>query len=162
MTQPPGPPQGWWPQQSQGHPQHGSPPPPQAGQVSAFGGNFHSQYGGLGVFGDPPPPTPRRRRKWLVLGSVAVVVLAAGGVAAWLLGVFRGDVLNQDALQQGVARVLRGSYGEQDVRNVRCPANQEIVTGHTFECTVDISGRPKSVSIRVLNDQPQYEVGAPR
>ncbi|RBM18439.1 hypothetical protein DI005_18835 [Prauserella sp. PE36] len=184
MTQPPGQPQGWWqpqtpghghpapgqypgspPQPHQPHQPHQSQQPPQPHQQQApgnFGGNFQSQYGGLGAFGDTSRPKPKRSKKPLVIGLVAVVVLAGGGVAAWLLGVFRGDVLDKQSLQEGVATTLRDSYGEHDVSGVECPANQRIETGHTFECSAEVAGQKRSVTIRVLNDKPEYEVGAPK
>ncbi|MFC4001517.1 DUF4333 domain-containing protein [Prauserella oleivorans] len=161
MTQPPT----WWqPPGPQGHPhtgpqhvqQHAQPQQPN------YGGSLSSQYGGLGAFEQSPRSKPARSRKPLVIGLVVVVLLAGGGVAAWLLGAFRDDVLDQESLQNGVATVLRDSYGEHDVRAVSCPADQEIRAGHTFECTVDIGDRRAGVPIRVLNDKPEYEVGAPR
>ncbi|WP_199434391.1 DUF4333 domain-containing protein [Qaidamihabitans albus] len=154
MTQPPGQPQGWWQPPS---PPHGQPAPGQP----AFGGGFQSQYGGLGAFGEPPAPG-RRSKKPLVTGLVLVLVLAGGGAAAWFLGVFRGDVLDHESVENGVISVLRDSYGEHDVQDARCPADQKIETGHTFECSVEVAGRPKTVSIRVLNTEPEYEVGAPK
>lgn len=98
----------------------------------------------------------------MLITAAVAVTLAAGGTAAWLLGVFHGDVLDQQALQEGVATVLRDSYGEHGIKNVRCPANQEITTGSTFECSVEIGHRTTAVPIRILNDKPEYEVGAPR
>ncbi|MFF5986350.1 DUF4333 domain-containing protein [Prauserella flavalba] len=185
MTQQPGQPQGWWQPQTPGHgypapgqypgtpqqphqqPQQHQPQqlhqPHQQQAPGGFGGNFQSQYGGLGAFGDTTTqPKPKRSKKPLVIGLVAVVVLAGGGVAAWLLGVFRGDVLDQQSLQEGVATTLRDSYGEHDVSGVQCPANQQIETGHTFECSAEVAGQKRSVTIRVLNDKPEYEVGAPK
>ncbi|MEU6640976.1 DUF4333 domain-containing protein [Saccharomonospora sp. NPDC046836] len=176
MTQPPGQPQGWWqpPQQGQHYPAPGQQPPnyqapgqqpahPQAPrQPAGFGGTFQSQYGGLGAFGDVAPPKRRKLGKPLLIGAIVVVLLAGGGIAAWLLGAFRGDVLEQRSLQTGVATVLRDSYGEHDVTNVQCPADQQVQTGHTFECTVEIGGQRRAVSIRVLNDKPEFEVGAPK
>ncbi|PXY32217.1 DUF4333 domain-containing protein [Prauserella muralis] len=171
MTQPPHQPQGWWqppPNNGPGYPppQTGygqQPPMPAAHQPApAYGGSFQSQYGGLGAFDGTTGSRPRRSRKPLLVAAGAVVLVAAAGAGAWLLGAFRGDVLEQESLQNGVATVLRDSYGEHDVSNVQCPENQAIETGHTFECTVEISGRRKAVSIRVLNDKPEYEVGAPQ
>ena len=71
------------------------------------------------------------------------------------------DVLDQASLHEGITNVLRESYGEHDVSNVRCPEDQPITTGHTFDCKVDVAGQQRTVSIRILNDKPQYEVGAP-
>lgn len=166
MTQPPNHPGGWRQQGGQpgpqqwaphgGHPLPGSAVPPQG-----FGGSFRSQYGGFDAF--PPPEPPRRRgsKKPFLVGAV-VLVLAAGAVTAWSLGAFRGDVLDPTSVEQGVVRVLRDSYGEHDVSAARCPANQEVTTGHTFECSVEVAGQTRTVTIRVLNDKPEFEVGTPR
>lgn len=169
MTYPPGQPQGWW--QPQQPPQQG-PPPPAAphgppgppGRQPSYGGGFQSQYGGLGAFGAAPAPAPPKKggRRRLLIGLAAVAVLAGGGAAGWLTAPFQGDVLDPESAQDGVVRVLRESYGEHDVSDAQCPADQEIRAGHTFECTVEVGGRPRTVSIRVLNDKPEFEIGAPR
>ncbi|GAA4540415.1 DUF4333 domain-containing protein [Amycolatopsis samaneae] len=148
----------WQPQQAPA-PEAGSGTPPRGQQ---FGGGFQpSQYGGLGAFSAEDGEKPERSKKPLLFGGIAVLVIVAGGVAAWLLGAFRGDVLDQKSLQDGVTRVLNESYGEPDVQNVQCPANQVADNGTTFDCTLQIGGQPKKVTVRVLNDKPEYEVGAP-
>ncbi|WP_020668387.1 DUF4333 domain-containing protein [Amycolatopsis nigrescens] len=173
MTQPPSQP-GWWQppagqpnapqwQQPQGYPPQGYPgqaPPPQGG----YGGGFQlsTSYGGLGAFGQAPQAKgPRSKKPWLIGGGV-VVVLLAGGATAWALGAFQGEVLDEGSVQNGVVTVLRESFGESDVRDVRCPADQPIKAGSTFDCSITLAGQPKKVSIRVLNDKPEFEVGAPK
>ncbi|WP_229874516.1 DUF4333 domain-containing protein [Amycolatopsis deserti] len=91
-----------------------------------------------------------------------VVLLCGGGAGAWLLGAFQGDTLDQAAVQDGVLKILREDFGEGDVKNAQCPEDQPVRTGTTFECTVTVAGQPKKVTVRVLNDQAQYEVGMPR
>jgi Domain of unknown function (DUF4333) len=147
-------------------PQHqpGSPggwPAPPSPAVPQYGGGFQpAQYGGLGAFAAEPKKKPKSKKP-LLFGGIAVLVLVAGGGAAWLLGAFRGDVLEQQSLQDGVVKVLNESYGEPDVKNAQCPADEAAVNGTTFDCTVTIGGQPKKVTVRVLNDRPEYEVGAP-
>jgi hypothetical protein len=166
MTQPG--PQWWQPEGQQGPPSGPIPQPsapPYQGQTpqpSTFGGSFSSSYGGFGAFDTEPPGSDgkKSRTPWIV-GAVALVLLAGGGAVAWFSGAFTKDVLDSEALRDGIATVLRDSYGEQSVGNVNCPEDQQITAGHTFDCTVDVAGKPKTVSIRVLNDKPQYEVGAP-
>ncbi|WP_158881229.1 DUF4333 domain-containing protein [Amycolatopsis anabasis] len=160
----------WQPQQQQpaapqGYPGQPAPGTPPQGQYSGFGGGFQqsSAYGGLGAFGgeDQTKKGPRSKKPWIIGGAV-VLVLAAGGVVAWLLGAFRGEVLDQGSLQDGVLKVLRESYGEGDVKDARCPDDQATKTGTTFECSVTVAGQQKKVAIRVLNDKPEFEVGAPK
>ncbi|MEU5257709.1 DUF4333 domain-containing protein [Amycolatopsis sp. NPDC021455] len=154
--QPGQPPSGPWQPPSQPVPPQ--PPVPQPGQ---YGGGFQpTQYGGLGAFATEPAKKPKSKKP-LLLGGIAVLVLVAGGGAAWLLGAFRGDVLEQQSLQDGVVKVLNENYGEPDVKNAQCPADEAAVNGTTFDCTVAIGGQQKKVTVRVLNDRPEYEVGAP-
>ncbi|GAB3153028.1 DUF4333 domain-containing protein [Amycolatopsis sp. NPDC004378] len=142
------------PQQT-GTPAGGRPAQPQ------YGGGFQpTQYGGLGAFSPAPEKKPKSKKPVLIAGAVVLVLVVVGG-AAWLLGAFRGNVLEQQSLQDGVVKVLNESYGEPDVKNAQCPANEAAENGTTFDCTVKIAGQDKKVTVRVLNDRPEYEVGAP-
>ncbi|HEY2058825.1 MAG TPA: DUF4333 domain-containing protein [Amycolatopsis sp.] len=137
----------------------------QAGQQQAgqqFGGGFQpSQYGGLGAFSAEAVRKAPRSKRPLVIGGGVVAVVVVGGVAAWLLGAFQGDTLEQKSLQDGVSRVLNQNYGEPDVQNVQCPSGESVANGTTFDCSVQVGGQPKKVTVRVLNDKPEYSVGAP-
>ena len=59
-------------------------------------------------------------------------------------------------------------YGIADVSNVSCPADQSVVKGTTFDCTADIDGESKTVTITVTGDEKNdaekgnYTVGLPR
>ncbi|OZM74915.1 hypothetical protein CFN78_01490 [Amycolatopsis antarctica] len=135
----------------------------QPNQQAGYGGGYQpSSYGGLGAYGESEQQKPKRSKKPLLVGGAVGLVLVGGVVAAWLLGAFRGPVLDQNSLQDGVTSVLRDNYGEQDVKNAQCPDDQPVANGTTFECTVDVAGQPKNVAIRVLNDKPEFEVGAPK
>ncbi|MFB9683214.1 DUF4333 domain-containing protein [Amycolatopsis plumensis] len=155
----PGPQSGPWPPPSPPAPQQPTPTPGH-GQPQYGGGFQPAQYGGLGAFPVEPAKKPKSKKPVLI-ALAAVLVLAVGGGAAWLLGAFRGDVLEQQSLQDGVVKVLNESYGEPDVKNAQCPANEAAQNGTTFDCTVTIGGQQKKVTVRVLNDRPEYEVGAP-
>ncbi|SFW45856.1 DUF4333 domain-containing protein [Amycolatopsis australiensis] len=153
----------WQPQPSS--PSSPSSPPsggwPAAPGQQQYGGGFQpAQYGGLGAFQAEPEKKPKSTKPWLIAGA-AVLVVVLGGGAAWLLGAFRGDVLDRQSLQDGVVKVLNENYGEPDVKDAQCPANEAAENGTTFDCTVKIGGQDKKVTVRVLNDRPEYEVGAP-
>lgn len=90
---------------------------------------------------------------------MAVLVIGAG--AAWLLGALQGDTLDQKSLQDGVSRVLVENYGEPDIKNVACPSGESTQNGTTFDCTLQLGGQPRKVTVRVLDDKPEYEVSAP-
>ncbi|UUV35496.1 DUF4333 domain-containing protein [Amycolatopsis roodepoortensis] len=152
------------PQQQDWQAQQQVPSAPPQGQ---YGGGFQpaqqaqsSQYGGLGAFG-AEPKKPKASKKTLLIGGVAAAVVIAGGVGAWLLGAFSGDTLDQKSVQDGVVRVLSEHYGEPDVKNVSCPSGQPVENGTTFDCSIDLSGQQKKVTVRVLNTSPEFEVGAP-
>jgi hypothetical protein len=153
----------WQPPASppQGTPGGGWPAQPSTpGQGQPYGGGFQpAQYGGLGAFAAEPQKP--KSKKPLLIGGVVVLALVLGGGAAWLLGAFRGDVLDQQSLEDGVVKVLNENYGEPDVKNAQCPSNEAAKNGTTFDCTVQIAGQEKKVTVRVLNDRPEYEVGAP-
>ncbi|WP_410656569.1 DUF4333 domain-containing protein [Amycolatopsis sp. lyj-112] len=142
--------------------QHQVPGTPPQGQ---YGGGFQpapsSQYGGLGAFGGETGKKPKASKKTLLIGGIAAAVLVAGGVGAWLLGAFAGDTLDQKSVQDGVVRVLNENYGEPDVKNAKCPSGQAVENGTTFDCSVELSGQQKKVTVRVLNTTPEFEVGAP-
>jgi hypothetical protein len=38
---------------------------------------------------------------------------------------------------------------------------QKIKTGITLDCSGEVGGQPKKVTVQVLNTNPEYEVGAP-
>lgn len=146
-------------QPQQGFP--GQPQPRHGSQQPPSGGEFQSAYGGLGAF-DGGSLKKKRSKKPLIFGGIGVVALAGAGLAMWLLGVFHGEVLDPSSVQDGVVTVLKDSYGEQDVQNAQCPEDQSATNGTTFDCSVDVAGQPKKVSIRVLNEKPEFEVGAPK
>jgi hypothetical protein len=133
------------------------PPPSQEGIPS---GPPSTAYQGLGVF-----DTPQRRRSkkpWVIGGAIFALIVVVAGFLSWQLGLFRNDVLDTRSVQDGIISVLKNNFGENDVRSARCPADQPVKTGVTFDCTVTVAGQEKTVSIRVLNDKPEFEVGAPR
>lgn len=136
-----------------------APQSPHAPQENTFA---PSSYGGFGAFDGGSGQQKTKSKKPLIIAAAVVAVLAIGGVGAWALGAFSGDVLDAGSVRDGVTKVLRDSYGENDVKDVSCPDGQPIETGHEFSCTVRIDGKQKTVPLRVLNTKPEFEVGAPK
>lgn len=159
-----------WPQQwpatpggGQAYPGAAQPGTPYPAQQPGYDAQQQpSSYGGFGAFGGETGKPKKKSKAPIIGGVAAAVVLVGGAVAAWQFGLFQQDVLDQDSLQDGVISVLRDSYGEQDVANARCPDDASPTNGTTFDCQVEVAGQEKTVKIRVLNDKPEFEVGAPR
>jgi hypothetical protein len=137
--QPPYPPQGYQPY----GPQPGSPPSP----------------------GDPAQPdhggAPQKSAlPWIIVGVGGVtlaVILLLGFVTP---GLFTTTIFDQNAVQQGVQRILSDEYG-QNAQSVRCPAEQEVRPGATFTCQAMIDGEQRDVTITVKTDAGEYEVARP-
>lgn len=137
---------------------------PPGGQPPSW--NFQGgSYGGFGAFSEQEDKQPPRRKGLrITVGILGVVALvAAAGGAAWAFGLVKfGDVLDEASVKAGVREVLANHYGESTVDNLNCPPNQEVRTGHRFTCTAQVEGKHRKIEIRVLNDKPEFEVGAPR
>ncbi|MQY17246.1 DUF4333 domain-containing protein [Nocardia macrotermitis] len=102
----------------------------------------------------------KSRRGLLIGGGIGVVVVIV--VAVVLAVVFLGsDKLDSSAVQSGVQKVLKDSYGIDDVQNVSCPAGQEVKVGKTFTCSMKVGGEQKSVTIKITKSDGTYEVGRP-
>ncbi|GGK37294.1 DUF4333 domain-containing protein [Nocardia camponoti] len=110
-----------------------------------------------------PPLTPQggKKSKGLIigLGIGAVAVIAA--IIGLILVVMSSDELDSAAVQSGVARVLKDSYGIADVADVKCPSGQQVEVDHTFSCDLKVSGEQKKVQVKVTKDDGTYEVGRP-
>ncbi|MFE6862248.1 DUF4333 domain-containing protein [Nocardia sp. NPDC057668] len=70
--------------------------------------------------------------------------------------------LNQASVERGVVKVLRDSYGIEDVREMRCPEGMTVSVGAEYECAATVGGEPKTVLVRVTRVDGTYEVGRPR
>jgi hypothetical protein len=71
-------------------------------------------------------------------------------------------VFMADAVERGVAGVMRDDYKIADISAVECPEDQPVVVGTSFRCAVQIGGRVKEVMITVTTTDGEYEVGQPR
>ncbi|MGW6424500.1 DUF4333 domain-containing protein [Nocardia sp. NPDC055053] len=150
QTQPP--PQDWNAQQGNAGQQWGQQQPAQQ-----WGQQPQQQWG------QQPPlqPASGGKGKGLVIGLVAAGVLVLAAVVALLLFVFSSDELDNAAVQDGVARVLKDSYGIADVTDVSCPSGQEVKVDATFTCDLKVSGEAKKVTVKITKDDGTYEVGRP-
>lgn len=118
-------------------------------------------------WGGPYPPRPRKPFPWkvlgLVVGAVLVIALIVVGLVAFVVGprFARTDVLDADAVAQGVTRVVTDDWHRR-ITDVSCPADQEVRPGVRFTCAATVDGRPVRVPVQVVGADGTYSVGQPR
>ncbi|GAA4781806.1 hypothetical protein GCM10023200_14050 [Actinomycetospora chlora] len=118
-------------------------------------------------WGGPYPPRTRRPFPWkvvgIVLGALLLVALVVVGLLAFVVGpkFARVDVLDGDAVAQGVTRVVTEDWRRQ-ITGVSCPSDQEVRPGVRFTCSATVDGRPAQVPVAILDQQGTYSVGQPR
>lgn len=154
-----------WPQQQPAQPQPWEPTQQQWGQPP----QQPQQWNQSGQWNPEQPPqqqpdlqlgSPKKSRRGLIIGGIGAVVVIV--VAVVLAVIFLGsDELDNSAVQSGVQKVLKDSYGIDDVQNVSCPSGQEVTVGKTFTCSLKVGGEQKSVTIKVTKSDGTYEVGRP-
>lgn len=175
---------GQQPQQPAQQPQWGQPPQQPTGPQQQWGQtqpppqDWNAQAAGAQQWGQQPQqqwgqqPQPQwgqqpqqapgaKKGKGLVIGLVVAGVLVLAAVIGLLLVVFSSDELDNTAVQDGVSRVLKDSYGIADVSDVSCPSGQKVEVDATFTCDLKVSGEAKKVSIKITKDDGTYEVGRP-
>ncbi|MGH3877661.1 MAG: DUF4333 domain-containing protein [Actinophytocola sp.] len=67
----------------------------------------------------------------------------------------------------GVQQILINYYGmsADQIEGVDCPADQEVVAGNEFTCTIELGGDEPgetTVDVTVRNSAGEYDVGEPR
>lgn len=118
-------------------------------------------------WGGPYPPRPRRPLPWkvvgIVVGALLLIALIVVGLLAFLVGprFARVDVLDSDAVAQGVTRVVTDEWRRQ-ITDVSCPSDQEVRPGVRFTCSATVDGRPAQVPVTVIGVDGTYSVGQPR
>ncbi|WP_405495867.1 DUF4333 domain-containing protein [Nocardia sp. NBC_00511] len=109
----------------------------------------------------PAQPAGGKKKTGLFIGIGAIVVLVLAGVVAGVVWLTSKDQLDNSAVQSGVQKVLKDSYGIDDVQNVSCPSGQKVQVDKTFDCTLKVGGDAKKVTIKITKDDGTYEVGRP-
>ena len=140
----------------------------QFGDQQQFGsGQFQGQqFPGQQFAGQPDPNVPKKSKKGLFigLGVGAVVVIAAIVVGVlFAIGTLGGKKFDQAKVNDGVTKVLKDDYQESDVKDVSCATDGvKVESGSTFDCKVTISGKQQTITVKVLDSNGKYEVGAPK
>lgn len=109
-------------------------------------------------------PAPRRRRsplRWVLVGIGVLGVLAVLFLGFVAPGWFSRTVFDAGAVQQGVERTLKDSYGIRGVGTVTCPPGQPVEPSHAFDCRVRVGGQQRTVTVTVTDDRGTYRVGRP-
>ncbi|MFD3743488.1 DUF4333 domain-containing protein [Nocardia sp. NPDC058633] len=150
QTQPP--PQDWNNQAANAQPWGQQPAPQQ---------QWGQQSGPQQPWGQQPQQSSGGKGKGLIIGLVAAGVLVVAAVVGLLLVVFSSDELDNVAVQDGVARVLKESYDIADVSDVSCPSGQAVEVEATFTCDLKVSGEAKKVTVKITKEDGTYEVGRP-
>lgn len=169
------PPQQWgepaqqqWGDPNQQQQQQWSQPQPQP-QQQQWGQQPQAQSGQWGQpaqqqWGAQPQPQQSGgggKKTGLIVGLALLGVVVVAGVVVAILMLTAKDELDQAAVQTGVAKVLEESYGIEDVKDVSCPAGQEVAVDATFTCDLKVGGEDKKVNIKITKDDGTYEVGRP-
>ncbi|WP_067685749.1 DUF4333 domain-containing protein [Nocardia jejuensis] len=186
QSQPQQPQQNWgqsqpqWPQP--GQPQPGQPQPgqpewgqqPQTGQ-QPWGQQSQPQWQQPGQTGPqdwnqqgqpqpgqpwPGQPAPKKKTG-LIIGLAIGAVVVIGAIIAGVVFLTAKDQLDDKSVATGVQKVLKDSYGIEDVQDVSCPSGQKVEVDKTFDCTLKVGGEAKKVTIKITKDDGTYEVGRP-
>lgn len=145
----------------------GAAPPPGYGPPQGPPTTGWAPPGAQPGWGGPHPPRQRRPFPWKVVGIVAgvlvLIALIVVGLLAFVVGprFARVDVLDADAVAQGVTRVV-GEDWRRQITGVSCPSDQQVRPGVRFTCSATVDGRPVQVPVQVVDADGTYSVGQPR
>lgn len=155
--------EGWGQQPQQGG-QWGQSQPqwPQQGQPGQTGGWDQQQQPGQTSQPWPQPGAQQPKKKTgLIIGAVIGAVVVVAAIIGGVFFLTAKDQLDNKAVQTGVQKVLKDSYGIEDVQDVSCPSGQKVEVDQTFDCSLKVGGENKKVTIKVTKDDGTYEVGRP-
>lgn len=72
----------------------------------------------------------------------------------------QAKVFDEAAVQDTVKRILTDDYKVAGVKDVTCPAKQEVRDASTFDCAVSVGDAVKKVTITVTGTDGAYRVGS--
>ncbi len=142
--------QGGYPQAG-GYPQQGYP-------TQQYGAPQQNQWGAPVPPATAPSGDNKKALMWVGIAVAATIVV--GGVV-FALGSLGSKTLDQAAAEQGVEQIVTESYGARAVTNVSCPSGQKVKEGSSFECTLNVDGTPKTVTVTFTDNDGTYEVSRP-
>jgi hypothetical protein len=71
----------------------------------------------------------------------------------------RAKVFDEIAVQDSVRKILTEDYKIAGIKDVTCPAKQEVKVGSAFDCAVAVGNDVKKVAITVTSGEGDYTVG---
>ncbi|MBB5917047.1 hypothetical protein BJY24_005959 [Nocardia transvalensis] len=162
------PPQPQWGQQSSPSWPQQQPPQQQAWEpTQQQWGQPPQQWGAQQPPGQQWPQQPdlqvtkakKSKKGPLLVGGAVLVIVVVAVVLGFVF--LSSDKLDNKAVQDGIQKVLKDSYGIDDVQEVTCPSGQKVDVGKTFDCTLKVGGEQKKVTVKITKDDGTYEVGRP-
>jgi hypothetical protein len=150
-----------------GYGQSGYGQQPSAYPPPGYGGYTQPAGSPSGGFPATAVAQPKKSNQGLIIAIVVVVVLAALAAVALFVwpGFLNKKVFDERQVTAGVTSVLTGAaptgYGLTGVSDVSCPSGQEVKAGTSFQCTLNLNGAPKPVTVEVKNDDGLYQVNPP-
>jgi Domain of unknown function (DUF4333) len=88
-------------------------------------------------------------------GPGALVALLAG--FALLIAGCGETVIDSAKVEGALEQNLHNATG-QKVESVECPSGVEVKAGATFECTVALSGKQETATLKIVNSNADVEV----
>lgn len=149
------------PQQYGQYPQQPQQPYPQ-GQYPQGGQFPQGQYpqGQQWNAGQQPQRGNTSKTPLLVIGGLVVLILVIGGILFATVG--SSKTLDRSAAESGVEEIVTGTYGSAGVTDVSCPDGQKVAKGNSFDCSLNVGGISRTVTLTFTDDNGTYEVSRPR
>lgn len=123
------------------------------------------QYGQAG-YGQPGYDQqwaqPQKSKKGLIIGLSVGIVVVLGALAALLAipgsPLFIGKtVFDNSAMASDVSDQYKDAF-QTEIKDLQCPADQEVSNGATFDCTGKLDGGDDvKIEIKVTSDDGDYE-----
>jgi hypothetical protein len=137
-------------QQPYGQPGYGQ---PGYGAPGAPGAPYGQQNPGFGY----PQPPKKKKKTGLIVGSLIAAVIVIGGLVVGAIFLFGSKTIDQADAQREVGQLGEQLLGAKP-EGVSCPADVEVKSGGTFECTAKVDGQDVKFTVTQTDDNGNVEV----
>ena len=142
-------------------------PQQQYGQYSPQGQYPQGQYPQQGQYpsqgqwnpGQQQAAPSKSKKPLLIAAGVLAAIVVVGGL---VFAFGRTAQLDRAAAESGVEQIVIGTYGASTVSGVSCPDGMTVEEGASFECTLEVDGAQRTVTLTMTDDQGTYVVSRPR